>query len=202
MKLPFAILIMLPLLGRAALAQTTQPAEPPTIEQWNQSVQHFGEALAIPDNEKNAAELSADCSIRSFKESSELATLTAHTAGLNLIFSKGYIAPVMTLAADVTNAVSSDSIPSSIKDLFLPANPDAAMKADLTAQKWLERVLSITKGQYIGVIIYLKADTNHSDAGATQAFFVLVKGEADSSNAIHITQVVFGDPQQAASALR
>lgn len=178
-------------------AQTTKPSEA-----WTSVVRQFANSLTDPNAADDCkANLSDDCAVRSFKDSANtVATLMARTSGANLLFARAYIAPVTSLASDVANSVGSiRAIPDSLKKLFIPADEDAS-KADNVAALWMSHVLNLTDGQSAGVLIYLIADPSLPDSSQPQAMLVLIKGQVDSDGAYHITQIVFGDPQQAVEA--
>jgi hypothetical protein len=180
-----------------ANAQTTKPSEA-----WVGVVHQFANSLSDPNGaDDSKATLSDDCAVRSFKDSGNtVATLAAHLSGANLLLANAYTAPVTTLASDVANSIgTSRNLPDSVRKMFIPADGDAS-KADSVAALWMSRVLNLTDGQSAGVLIYLVADPIHPDSSQPQAILVLIKGQADLDGAYHVTQIVFGDPQQAVAA--
>jgi hypothetical protein len=199
-----AAIVLLLVCGLNALAnaQTTKPSVA-----WVGVVQQFAKSLADPNGaDDSKATLSDDCGVRSFKDSANtVATLAARTSGANVLLANAYTAPVTSLASDVANSIGlASNVPDSVKKMFIPADGDTS-KADNVAALWMSRVLNLTDGQSAGLLIYLIADPNHPEttqpqAIQPQAMLVLIKGQADSDGAFHITQIVFGDPQQAVEA--
>jgi hypothetical protein len=188
--------MMLVLAGwaRPVCAQTTQPAP----AEWDQAVQTFASALASSDDHSKQ-QLSDDCIIRSFDSSTkQLADLTAHTGGTNLLAAKAYLYPGGNIAGDIATAVAGSIASDDVKKLLTPAEGGATDKANSVAARWVQSLLSPADADPFAVMVFYTGDVTHADTTEAQILFVMVRGRKDSSGSYVISQVVYGNSQQAA----
>jgi len=190
------LLILFLLAGwvRSSFGQTTQPAP----AGWEQTVQKMAQSLVDGDETKSVA--SVDCYVRSFDSAStkQIADVVAHTSGATLIMAKAYLFPGGAIAADIGAAVAQSQLPDDLKKLLVPAEGDPTIKANATATRWAQGALSAANDDPIAVLVFVTGDGSQSSGADLQVFFVMLKGHSDTSRNYTVTQVVYGDSQQAA----
>ena len=176
------------------LAQTTQPAPP----EWDQTVQAIAKVMTSGDS-SSAPQVSDNNTIRSFDGSAkQWPDLIAHTGGATLLSAKSYIFPYDGIAADIAAAIKGSNVSDDIKKTLVPPDGDPTEKANATASRWAQNELTLASEEPFAVLVFLAPDPNHPDSGDGLILFVLLKGQKDSSGAYAVSQIVFGNSQQAA----
>jgi hypothetical protein len=178
----------------SATAQTTQPAP----QAWDQTVQAAAKSLSSSDDCRHF--ICDDCVLRSFETSSprQIDDVVAHTNGASLLMAKAYVFPGTTIATDMAQAVTDTQVPDEVKKLLVPGDADAAAKANLTAQRWVQNSLGAATGDAVAVLVFFTGQVTQSTTTDGQVFFVMLKGRPDSSGSYLISHIVYGDSQQAA----
>jgi hypothetical protein len=181
-----------------AQAQTTQPASAPPPAGWSEAVEHLSNCLAqVSDGPRS--QIAGDCTIRSFDASSRvISDVTAYTGGSTLLLAKAYTYPGNTIADDIGSIVSSAQISDEIKRLLMPAEGDT--RANSTADKWVQTALNLSAGDNFAVLVYFTGDVTHASTAEGQILFVLLKARKDAGGSYLVSQIVFGDGQQASNA--
>jgi hypothetical protein len=192
----WCLLMMFVLAGWASssCAQTTQPAP----AAWDQSVQAFAKSLVTGDDCK--AGLTGDCAIRSFDStaSRQIADVTAHASGATLLMAHAYLFPGGAIAGDIGAAVADSQVPDDVKKRLVPPVGDPTAKANATATRWVQSALAAGDGEPIAVLVLFTGDLTQSTTSDGQILFIMLKGRKDSTGAYFISQIVYGDSQQAA----
>jgi hypothetical protein len=196
MKMFLLMLCLGALLVTPASAQTTQPAP----KAWEHIVQNLSTALAA-GNEECGTHLADECTVRSFRSSLKLlADLTAHTNGASVLLAKGYLFPSESIATDIAGAVQDSEAPDEVKKILVPADADAAARANATATRWAQSALSLGNSDAFAVMVFLKNDSGSAQAAESKVFFVLLKARSSADGSYRVTQIVYGDSQQATVA--
>jgi len=192
------LLILLLLAGGVsqACAQTTQPAP----AAWEQTVQTVAKSLAAGD--ECAAQTTADCFIRSFDSAStrHLPDVAAHTSGTTLLMAKAYLYPGAPIAADIGAAISDSEVTDEVKKLLVPTDADATARANTIASQWAQSALGLGKSEPFAVLVYYIRDVTRVESPDERILFVMLKGRKDRGGSYLVTQIIYGDSQQAALA--
>jgi hypothetical protein len=190
------LLILFLLAGGAgnAYAQTTQP----TPAEWDQTVQSVAKSFTTGDDCKSL--VCDECTIHSFDSvnTKQLADVTAHTGGSTLLMAKSYQFPDGAIAADIAAAVTGAQVSDDVKKLLVPPDSDAIFRANITATRWVQNSLTAANGDPVAVLLFFVSDTSQANTPDGKILFVMLKGRRDANGAYQITQIVYGDPQQAA----
>jgi hypothetical protein len=205
-------------LSLPACAQTTRPAggadaaapaapdnaAAPVPAAWSETVKRFGTAL-LDGGDICQQYLSPDVRVSHFSRSAEpFANLTAHTGGARLLLSKAYLYPAHSVAGDIASAIAAcDSLSAAARKGMVPNPGEDTVRANDVADQWVQRALGINKGQPFAVMVFLEGDPSQADSSDSQILFVLIRPQYDAAapeNGYKMRLIVFGDPQQAATA--
>jgi hypothetical protein len=194
MKMWAWILMLLAAVVLPAAAQTTQPA-PGT---WDQAVQAAAKAFSSQD--ECTAFLCDDCIVRSFDTTAakQIEDVEAHASGATLLMARSYQFPDGTIASDIGAAVVDSQVPDDLKKLMSPGDTDSAAKANQTATRWVQNALGANAGDPVAVLVYFISDASQSKAADGQMLFVMLKGRQNAKGDYQVSQVVYGNSQQAA----
>lgn len=181
-----------------ANAQTTQPAP----AGWETTVQAVAKGLtSAGDNDAYQRLLANECIVRSFgTHAKQLDDVIAHTDGAMLLMAKAYLYPGAPIAADIGAAISDSEVTDEVKKLLVPTDADATARANTIASQWAQSALGLGKSEPFAVLVYYIRDVTRVESPDERILFVMLKGRKDRSGAYLVSQIIYGDSQQAALA--
>lgn len=208
----FFRLLCVVILAHASVARAQAPATQPSPPEWGQVVGIV--ARGLTGNAEVASTVHAllpdEVPVRRFG-SAELLNrekMQQQTEGLSVISSRAYVWSAETIATDLASDLKAcESFPDALRQQFVPRDASDVKRANSIAQLWVNSILRPTPGQLVAVVILweppppvtttsLLLGTNALSA-VKQPVFVLIKGIKTDNGEYHITQIAFGDAQQA-----
>jgi len=192
------LLIAFLLAGWAApvSAQTTQPAP----AGWEKTVQAVAKGMT-GDSDAYQRLLANECIVRSFgTHAKQLDDVIAHTDGAQLLMAKAYVYPGAAIAAEIGTAISDSEVTDEVKKLLVPSDGDATARANTSAMQWAQSALGLANREPFAVLVYYIRDVTRVESPDERILFVMLKGRKDRDGAFLVTQIIYGDSQQAALA--
>lgn len=205
-------LICVVILAQVSVTRAQAPATQPAPPEWGQIVGIVARGLA--GNADVASTVQAlipdEVPIRRFG-STELLNrekMQQHTEGLSVVSSRAYVWAAETIATDLAaDMKASDAFPDTLRQHFVPRDASDVKRANSIAQLWVNSILRPAPGQLVAVVILceppppvtttsLLLGTNGLSE-VKQPIFVMIKGMRTDNGDYHITQIAFGDAQQA-----
>jgi hypothetical protein len=175
-------------------AQTTRPA-PANFADLTRSI---ADSLAAGDATILSDALFSDCVIVSFESETETTPekLAARLNGSTVITARAYAQNPTTLAADLASDFKQASdVPDAIRHEMVP-EPGTTIRANITANQWIEQLLQPTKNQQICVIVLwppAQPGTPSLRPPPRRPVFILMKGMFQNKHP-RLAHILFGDP--------
>jgi hypothetical protein len=188
---------------------TSTPTTAPVPQGWSDLVGKVSSMLCEdPTPPALSDTISDDVPIRELNSSGIQSRyrLQEKTAGMTIISAHAYAWPAATIASDLAADIKQfDSFPEPLRKQFALRDDANSSKANTVAQQWLGGVLQPANGQYVAVILLWRQPaataagsiTLNSTTEARQPLFVLIKGTRSDDDQFHVTQIAYGDADQA-----
>jgi hypothetical protein len=191
------------------LASTSGQTTPPAVPQgWNDLIAKVSSMLCEDPAPASLSDaISDDVTIRELNSSGIQSRyrLQEKTAGTTIISSHAYTWPAAaTIASDLAADIKQvDALPDPLRKQFSLPDDSSANHANLVAIQWLGNLLRPADGQEVAVILVWhqppaagSVATNFANE-SKPPLFVLIKGAKGSDDQFHITQIAYGDADQA-----
>ena len=185
---------------------SAQTAPPPVPQGWSDLVSKIGSMLCEdPAPAALSDSISDDVPIRELSSSGVQSRyrLQEKTAGTTIISTHAYAWPAATIASDLAADVKQfEALPEPLRKQFVLNDDSNASHANNTAQQWIGALLQPASGQYVAVILLWQTpaatgNVASSNAETKQPLFVLIKGTKGDDDQFRITQIAYGDADQA-----
>jgi hypothetical protein len=195
---------LLMLLMASTSGQTTPPAVP---QGWSDLVGKVSSMLCEdPAPAALSDSITDDVSIRELSSSGIQSRyrLQEKTAGTTIISAHAYAWPAATIASDLAADIKQyDSLPDPLRKQFALPDDSSANRANTVAAQWLGNLLRPADGQNVAVILVWHQPppagsiATNPTAESKPPLFILIKGIKGSDDQFRITQIAYGDADQA-----
>jgi hypothetical protein len=177
--------------------QATRPTSEPSP--WQQAVDQFSKALYQADPAALISLLSDSVAIQAFDlRTADAIRLLARTRKGEVLFSRCYTVPALTVASDLAEECKEAHIPEEIRRRLMLHDERQTRHANSVANQWLSNSLGASAGDNVAVLLLWceRPGAQESDPAIGELVFVLVKAEtpASADQAPRIRQISFGDP--------
>jgi hypothetical protein len=203
-------LVMLLIASTSGQTTPNAPATPSTLpvpQGWSDLVGKVSSLLCEdPAPPALSDSISDDIPIRELNSTGMQSRyrLQEKTASTTIVAAHAYAWPAPTVASDLAADIKQfDALPEPLRKQFALRDDTDSAKANTVAQQWLGGVLRPGNGQFVAVILLWHPPTTTGNATLNSTtepklpLFVLIKGAKGDDDQFHITQIAYGDADQA-----